>query len=216
MQSVPEPSYLCHMKFLLIALITIAPPSLFAAADSAHEVRPLLIGSTPASFELVDQAAITKSFSEITNGKPSIVIFYRGGWCPFCNKHLQEISRIEKDLIGLGYQIIGISPDSPEKLNQMDEDIEVDYQLYSDSDFKGADAFGISYKLSPKTTQRYLGSGKQLKMEDGQALLPLPSVYVLNTENQVTFSYVNPDIRFRISSDLLLSAAKAGLRYHVK
>lgn len=76
----------------------------------------------------------TQSFSSIYKNHPTIVIFYRGGWCPYCNRHLSDVATAQPTLRELGYQIIAISPDKPEELRKtMDKD-ELAYQLFSDSD----------------------------------------------------------------------------------
>lgn len=40
-------------------------------------------------------------------------------------------------------------------------------------------------------------------------LLPVPSVFIVDTEGAILFEYVNPDYRVRIDSETLLAAAKA-------
>lgn len=50
--------------------------------------------------------------------KPSIILFYRGGWCPYCNRQLAELKNIEQDLVDLGYQVLAISPESPDRLQE--------------------------------------------------------------------------------------------------
>ena len=51
--------------------------------------------------------------------------------------------RIEPDLLELGYQIIAISADHPETLQQSQQKHKPNYQLLSDSTMDGAKALGI-------------------------------------------------------------------------
>ena len=52
-----------------------------------------------------------------TEAQPTVIIFYRGGWCPYCNAHLADVQKAEKDLLALGYRIAAVCPlraaDSP-------------------------------------------------------------------------------------------------------
>src|ERR1700739_1959415 len=50
--------------------------------------------------------------------KPAVLVFYRGGWCPFCNVHLSSLLGIEQDLDKQGVQIIAIGMDQPSKLRE--------------------------------------------------------------------------------------------------
>ncbi|MGO2293483.1 MAG: redoxin domain-containing protein [Pseudoalteromonas sp.] len=56
--------------------------------------------------------ALAKRFAE----KTTVLIIYRGGWCPYCSKQLANVQKIEDEIVKLGVQIIAVSPDSPEKL----------------------------------------------------------------------------------------------------
>ena len=122
--------------FQLIASILIVSLAVNAFANTADEVAPLLIGAETPSVLLTNQKGEATELDSVLAGKQSVVIFYRGGWCPFCNTQLSELAAIEGDLNDLGYQIIAISPDSPQGLNDTDDKHSLGYQLLSDSEFK--------------------------------------------------------------------------------
>ena len=56
------------------------------------------------------------SLKALTMQKPTVLIFYRGGWCPYCNRQLAGLKDIETQLDALGYQILAISPETPAQL----------------------------------------------------------------------------------------------------
>lgn len=169
-----------------IALFLASPG--FLLANKAEEVSPLLIGSTVPSAKVANQQGQSVDLIDVLQGKSSVVIFYRGGWCPFCNTQLSELASLENELKEKGYQIIAISPDKPESLNTTDVKHDLGYQLISDSEYNAMDAFGISFD-NPRR-------GK----------LPVPSVFLVTPDLEVSFQYVNPNYRYRISADLLLAA----------
>jgi len=176
--------------FALLLLPTIAGTSLARLhANTAEEVQPLLIGAKVPSAEVFTRSGESVDLQDVLKGKSSVVIFYRGGWCPYCNTQLSELASIEDDLKGKGYQIVAISPDTPDKLNETGQKHSLGYQLISDSDYNAMDAFGIGFD-NPRR-------GK----------LPVPSVFLVTPDLQISFQYVNPNYRDRISSKLLLAAA---------
>lgn len=100
---------------------------------------------------------------------------------------MAELQTIEKDILELGYQIVAISPDSPESLNASLEKHQMKYSLLSDADMKVAQAFGIAFSV-PETSKEGLRNSSG-GMNPGQ--LPVPSVFVLNQEGGILFEFCN-------------------------
>lgn len=158
-------------------------------ANTAEDVVPLLIGATVPSVSVESQQGESIDLASVLKGKYSVVIFYRGSWCPYCNTHLSELASIEDDLKDRQFKIVAISPDSPESLNVTDAKHDLGYELYSDRSYSAMNAFGVAYDHPRK--------GK----------LPVPAVFLITPDLQISFQYVNPNYRFRIPASLLLAAA---------
>lgn len=170
------------------------------------DISPLLIGETIPSINLPDATGKSFNLNESIASKPTIVVFYRGGWCPFCSKQLAGIQTIEGDLKKMGYQIIAISTDSPENLSKTLTKEKLSYTLLSDSELSASKQFGIAY-VGPKAYEKTLIEGSNGKNVD--KLLPVPSIFILDNKGVIQFEYINPDFKQRISPDLLKAAAGA-------
>jgi peroxiredoxin len=144
-------------------------------------------------------------------GKPAILVFYRGGWCPYCNLQLSELRLIRQPAEALGYQIIAISPDLPAELAKTLGKDKLDYTLLSDSKADALRAFGIGYRLDDATFAKYKAAGIDLETASGQPhhALPVPSVFIIDRDGRVQFAYSHPDYRVRVPGDVVLAAAKA-------
>lgn len=127
---------------------------------------------------------------------------------------LGQLQKIEPSLIELGYQIIAISPDRPEKFRESIEKHKLSYLLLSDSKMNGAQAFGLVFKVDEKALEQYKKYGVDLEDASGEKhhLLPVPAVFVVGTDGIVKFEYVNPNYKVRLDPDVLLAAAKAALK----
>ncbi|WP_428236092.1 peroxiredoxin-like family protein [Gracilimonas sp.] len=180
-------------------------------AASANEVTPLLISSEIPDVTVKNIDGETVSLRDKVYEQPSILVFYRGGWCPYCSRHLADLKKIEDDLYEIGYQILAISPDRPEKLKATLNENELGYTLLSDSPMNATKAFGLAFKVDTETVERYKSIGIDLEGDSGydHHLLPAPAVYIVNTDGIVRFNYVNPNYKERIDGDVLLTAAKA-------
>lgn len=113
----------------------------------------------------------------------------------------------------LGYQIIAISLDKPEYLIESKTMHQAKYTMLSDSEADAARAFGIAWRLEPAIYDQYRSTGINIERASGEThhILPVPAAFVVNAEGIITFTYVHPDHRIRVSADVLLAAAKAGL-----
>ena len=151
------------------------------------------------------------SLRKLVAEKPAVLVFYRGGWCPFCNLHLNSLSSIRDDLTKEGVQLIAISMDQPGKLRETMQKDKLDYTLLSDSDANAVKAFGISYKVDDATLARMKSFNVDLDAATGNSdhILPHPAVFVVNTKGVIGFVHVSTDFRVRLEAAKVLEAAKA-------
>ncbi|WP_462264566.1 peroxiredoxin family protein [Mucilaginibacter sp.] len=170
------------------------------------DISPLLIGEAIPAVTIPAADGKAYNLNARIAEKPTILVFYRGGWCPFCNRELAGIQAIQADLVNMGYQIIAISTDSPENLGKSISKHQLTYTLLSDADLAVSRQFGIAFK-APAAYSATLAQGSGGKNSD--QLLPVPSVFVLNQKGIIQFEYINPDFKQRISPDLLKSVAAA-------
>lgn len=190
-----------------------------AVPQSAAEVSPALVGSmVPNMFlsilEPKSSGPSTVNLADAAKRDPLVLIFYRGGWCPYCNLQLQDIRKIEGDLTKLGYRIIGISPDRMEELAKSVEKNKLKYSLVSDAKAELMRAMGIAFKVDDKTQDQLKGYGINLSAAAGEdhGLLPVPSVFLVDRDGKISFSYVNPDYKVRLPASVVLAAAKASFK----
>lgn len=198
-------------SLLFLTFLLSVPLKAQDAAPSADQVTPLLIGSRIPDVTLKTIDGEDIRLRDAVSEQPAILIFYRGGWCPYCNRHLAELQKIEGQIKDIGYQIIAISPDRPEKLKESMSKNDLDYTLMSDSPMDATKAFGLAFKVEESLVTRYKEDyGIDLEADSGydHHLLPAPAVYILNTEGIVRFNYVNPNYQERINGDILLTAAE--------
>jgi len=142
--------------------------------------------------------------------KPTVLVFFRGGWCPFCNAQLSSLVGIEQELNKGGVQIIAIGMDQPSKLRETMQHDKLDYTLLSDSDATAVKAFGIAYKVDDATLARMKSFNVDLDAATGNNdhILPHPSVFVVNTSGVIRFAHADTDFKVRLSAPKVLEAAK--------
>jgi len=186
-----------------------------AIAETAEQVTPLMNGQQiPASVQVTTIDGKKLSLGQVVNNKKTILFFYRGGWCPFCNTQMGQLKKIEDKLNKLGFQLIGISTDNEQDLQKSVGKHQLNYQLLADFNSVTSQAFGLAYFASQKVTDRYLAKLslknplQKNSAGDERLVLPVPAIYIIDSKGLVQFNYVNPNYKVRLHEELLLKAAE--------
>lgn len=169
--------------------------------EKAEDISPLLIGEKIPNILITDKEGNPFNLKEAVSKKPTILVFYRGGWCPYCNVQLSALQEIIPEIKALDYQIIAISTDSPKNLNETSKQKKLEYILLSDSDLSLAKAFGIAFE-APKKYESMLSNSSEGK--NAKHILPVPSVFIVDKESTIQFEYISPDYTHRLNANLLL------------
>ncbi|MEP0357378.1 MAG: peroxiredoxin-like family protein [Paraglaciecola sp.] len=183
-------------------------------ADNAEDVTPLLVGQSTPNSKLQTADGSPVSLKAFTMQKPTVLIFYRGGWCPYCTRQLAGLKDIEVQLDELGYQILAISPETPAQLQEQKLQTQFTVQLLSDPELEAISGFGVGFYVPNETRSKYKNKWDiNLNIEErtDKAVLPAPAVFILDQKGVVKFSYVNPNYKERLSPELLFQAAKLSL-----
>jgi peroxiredoxin len=192
------------LLFIFLVTITTVANAQDAVPKSATDIAPLLIGEKIPNVILKSSENADVQLSDLLKKKKSVLVFYRGGWCPYCNLHLQALAEAEKQILDQGFQIIAISPDTSANLKITAEKDKVKYTLLSDSKGELIKAIGIAYE-APENYKSVINVNSNGVNTN---FLPVPSVFVVNTENEILFEYISPDFKQRISAELLVSVLK--------
>jgi peroxiredoxin len=173
--------------------------------EKAEDIAPLLIGEQIPNRVLRTATGAAVSTDSLFEGKRSILIFYRGGWCPYCSLHLSEVGKNEEALLDLGYQIVAVSPDAPAALQATASKQELPYALLSDSQGEFMEALGIAFQ-APEKHESILAKGSEGQNTHS---IPVASLFIIDETRTILFEYINPDYKTRISSNLLMAVAQA-------
>ena len=90
-------------------------------------------GDTAPDFTLPTDDGGTVTLSDL-RGRKVIVYFYPAAMTPGCTKQACDFTDSLDSLKGAGYEVLGISPDSPEKLAKFRERDQLTITLLSDPD----------------------------------------------------------------------------------
>lgn len=207
-----------------LSLAAICSQSSWVAAEehaalpaSAEETTPLATGDRAPAFAVRTVGGDAYRFDPDALDKPAVLISFRGGWCPYCNLHLSELRDVVPELAERGFDVLFLSGDAPAQLysslqQETQEDIKgLAYTILSDADIEAARAFGTAFRSGAGLTD-YLDN-KDFDYSQGSigrfGVLSVPYVYVVDTNGDIVFDFVEPDYKVRLPADELLAAAEA-------
>src|SRR5213593_1991207 len=94
--------------------------------------------------KLLDVDGQPTTLEQARGGRPAVVVFYRGAWCPYCNLTLRAYERqLLPALWANGVALLAVSPQTPDGSLSMQERNELTYTVLSDPGNQIAGQLGI-------------------------------------------------------------------------
>ncbi len=179
------------------------PGSRQAAAQST-----IPAGEFAPDFALPDSQGHTVKLKQLLANGPVILSFYRGPWCPFCNRALQVLQESLPAFKEHKAQLIAVSPQTPDHSTQTVKDARLSFTVLSDAKNQVAKSFGVVHTLPQSIQATYMAAGVDLAdfNGDNSGELPLPATFVINTQGKIIYRFVDSDFRRRAKPEEILEA----------
>lgn len=195
------------MKKLLFLLISF----LFISAIYGQQApEGLFLNSKAYDFKAKDQNGNEVRLKDLLKKGKVVVVFYRGQWCPYCNKFLQKLQDSLSLLKEKGATIVAITPELPENVAKTVEKTKAEFPILYDEGLKIMKKYEVDYEVPVNTQERYRNTGIKLDENNGKNgnFLPIPAVYIVDKEFTVTYRFFNSDYKKRPSVQEILNNLK--------
>ncbi len=183
-------------------LITVATLFIFITTSAQDKPEGLFINSKAPDFKAKDQAGNDFRLKDALKNGTIVLVFYRGHWCPYCNKHLKRLEDSLQFIKDKGAQLIAITPEKAEGISKTVEKTKASFTILNDEDMKIMKAYGVLSPVDEKTVSRYKNAEIDLVELNGQkkgVYLPIPAVYIINKEGTIDYRYFEMDYKKRPS-----------------
>lgn len=174
---------------------------------TVKEAKGLQVGDIVKDFSATDLHDSTFTLSEALMKGPVVVIFYRGQWCPVCNKHLSQLQDSLQLIYDKGASVVAISPEKSEFLKRTAEKTHASFSLLHDDGYRISDLFDVTFKPDTMTTIMYntlLGANLKKANTDDSQRLPIPATFIIGTDRKIVWRHFNPDYKKRSTvSDII-------------
>lgn len=175
---------------------------------SINAQEALKIGDQAFLFSAKDQNGQMVNLSKQLEKGPVVLFFYRGSWCPYCNKQMKEIA----DSIGLikakGATVIAITPETTASMQKIINKTNPNFSLLHDEQYQIMKGYKVNFDVDANTINRYQAMNLSLSETNGNTdvKLPVPATYIIGKDGKIKFAYFNKDYRKRVSvAELLIN-----------
>ena len=199
---------------LVIFLVSIAGFAQKSPADYGMDTTQTLpvgleVGSKAPKFKTTDIDGNAIVMKDLLKQGPVVIIFYRGEWCPVCNRYLAELNNSLPEIKEKGATVLVISPEMKVHVQKTKENSSSDFVFVSDPGSKICESYDVLFTVT-EAYQKKINTkfDKDIAEFNGQdvAKLPVPATYVINQEGEIVYKQFEYNYRNRASGSDILEA----------
>ena len=167
------------------------------------------VGTVLPDAELLDVHGAATTLYGAAGSGASVLVFYRGVWCPYCNIALSAYqAQLLPQLTERGIRLVAISPQKPDGSLTMQQKHSLAFAVVSDPGNTIAGRLGILTRPSPeaRAAQLHLGLDLTGVNADGTVTLPMPATVILDAGRTVQWIDVHPDYSTRTEPRQIIDA----------
>ncbi|MCB1845454.1 MAG: redoxin domain-containing protein [Halioglobus sp.] len=132
------------ITILVVLVLAIAAAWWFVRMNLRGKPAPLSLqpGQKLPTFRAQDESGNQVSTADLA-GKPAVILFVRGNWCPFCTRQVEDLTAYYKEINDLGAHLILITPKPLSTTRRVAEMFGVEFDFWLDPDLAIARQLGL-------------------------------------------------------------------------
>jgi peroxiredoxin len=166
-------------------------------------------GTEAPNFSVKDNSGNTLDLKVLLKSHKAVVLFfYRGQWCPYCNKHIQQLQDSLQLLTAKGAYVVGVTPETGENIKKTIDKTHASFSIVQDNGYKIMKAYQVNYTVDDALNTKLKGYGVDLEKNNGNTdhVLPVPATYVIDRTGKIIFVHFDKDYTKRASVSAILNA----------
>jgi peroxiredoxin len=189
-------------RFLLITAAII-----FALQVSAQS--GLTTGQQAPDFTAKDNSGKTLNLKTLLRSHKVVVLFfYRGQWCPYCNKQIKQLQDSLQLLTAKGAYVVGVTPETGENINKTIDKTHASFSIIQDDGYKIMKAYDVNYTVDDALNAKLKSYGIDLEKNNGNMdhVLPVPATYVIDRSGNIIYVHFDKNYTKRPPVSAILSS----------
>ena len=156
-----------------------------------------------------DGAAI--DLAAISSTGPIVLLFYRGGWCPYCDVTLRGFAKALPRIAAAGGTLVAVTPETAAPPGDAGSGQDLGFPIAIDRGNAFARGLGLVFRLPEHLWPLYRDIGIDLPARNGDDSheLPVPAIYVVETGGRIAWAHVDADFTARADPVAVIDALEA-------
>lgn len=198
------------LALAVTALITGCAGTRDGAPSEDANAPGLRVGDQVPPVTLEDADGNPIMLSSLYADAPLVVIFYRGGWCPFCTRQLKDWRDDVADVRADGANFVAVTPESPDNYARTAAKNDLNYTVLGDPTLDAAKAFRLYFKLDDDEIAKYERHGVDIAAANasGEWELPAPGTFIIDQDGIIRYADADWDYTQRADPEDVLEALK--------
>ncbi|MDN5205245.1 peroxiredoxin-like family protein [Fulvivirgaceae bacterium BMA10] len=176
----------------LLIFVVILVTTAFFYFSAGEEVYPegLEVGNNAPTFTAMDQHGQLMNLESLREKGPVVMIFYRGFWCPSCQKHLSMLQDSLHLVMEKGASVLAITPQKSEYTAQHVEKNSSSISIIHDQGHKIMNQYDVAYQMSKGSARLFNVLGTDLAQQNGDNTntLPVPAVFIIGQDGRIKYA----------------------------
>ncbi|MCI0363512.1 MAG: AhpC/TSA family protein [Phycisphaerales bacterium] len=181
------------------------------AAAQAVVAPGLAVGDRAPDATLTTLQSGSVSLASFYKDGPIVLAFYRGGWCPICNRALMQWQDKLDDVQAAGGTFIALTPEKPDHAAATIDKGDLTYTVLSDTQLEAAKAFRVHFVVDDATKTKYMQFGMNVAEANstGTWELPAPATFVIDRQGVIRYAFADWDYTKRADPDTVIAAVRS-------
>lgn len=157
-------------------------------------------GDSAPDFSASDAEGKLVSLAEELEAGPVVIIFYRGEWCPVCNRYLSNFQDSLSYVLSAGAKVLAVTPEKPSSALEMIANTGATFTVIPDP----TEEIMISYDVAFNVTEEYqqkirnaLEADIASNNDKQDAILPVPATFIIDQDGIIVYLQFNLDYHIR-------------------
>lgn len=184
-----------------------------AVRASGVENNAVQVGEVAPDFTLNDHGGFSISLSSLLSEGHVVLVWYRGGWCPYCNIYLRRLQEVMPEIIHQGARIIALAPEKPEKSLITRNKNQLNFTMLYDKNNTVAERYDVVFTLPADVAASYKQAFDLAAYNGSDSYrLPLSATYIIDKEGMVRYAFLDADYRKRAEpADIITELTRINL-----
>ncbi|MGE0566523.1 MAG: peroxiredoxin-like family protein [Bacteroidia bacterium] len=183
------------MRYIILTLFACC----FCVGNITAQTDSLKIGDKAPLFSIVDHSGDTISLQEKLKSGKVVLVFYRGAWCPYCNKHMSHLQDSLNLILAKGASLIAITPEINQSIDKTVSKTKATFNIVYDSTYTIMRQYGTAFKVDAATIKRYKLIGLDVEEANGNKdhILPVPATFIIGKDGIILWKHFDTNYKKR-------------------